>query len=147
MEKHLMLEDLEIIAQALSDPTRLRILKLLAIRHLCACQLSYLLAASQSRVSQNLTILKYAHLVEDTRDGRMVFYSPNRPIFDEAMRDLRTLIDQPSLEGIADMQAEKKRWQAMPADLDAICPTGQKVDDGQELPESAGAVLVADTIR
>ncbi len=120
-----MLKNLEAVASALSDPTRLRIVKLLAVRKLCVCQLEYLLDASQSRVSQNLSILKYADLVTDKREGRIVFYSLNRPVFERALQDLQALFGQATLDKMPEMNEEQRRWQDFPNDLAAICPAGE----------------------
>lgn len=117
-----MLKNLLAVAHALSDPTRVRIVKLLAVRDLCVCQLEYLLDASQSRISQNLTVLKYADLVADKREGRIVFYSLNRPVFERAVRDLQALFGEATLDNNAEMADEKRRWQEFPSDLAAICP-------------------------
>jgi len=120
-----MFRNLLAVAHALSDPTRLRIIKLLAVRDLCVCQLEYLLGATQSRVSQNLSILKYADLVTDTRRGRMVFYSLNRPAFEKAIADLNAIISEPSLKGVPEMANEMRRWGMFPPDLQALYPLGE----------------------
>jgi ArsR family transcriptional regulator, arsenate/arsenite/antimonite-responsive transcriptional repressor len=108
-----VLRELSEVAQALSDPMRLRILMLLSMRDLCVCELVYLLPASQSRVSQNMAILKYAGLVSDTRDGRRVHYSLNRANLEQALSDLRTMILDASLHVLPEMTAEAERWQRM----------------------------------
>lgn len=131
-----MFKNLLAVAHALSDPTRVRIVKLLAVRDLCVCQLEYLLDASQSRISQNLTVLKYAGLVTDTRSGRMVFYSLNRPAFEQAVQDLHDLFSDAQLEGSPDMGDERRRWQAFPPDLASICP-GDEARPAERLPEAA----------
>jgi ArsR family transcriptional regulator len=111
-----MLRELSLVGQALSDPIRLRILKLLAVSDLCVCELVYLLPASQSRVSQNLSILRYAGLVTDTREGRWVHYALNRPAFEQALADLRTLTTEACLEGVPEMAGEAERWARMQTD-------------------------------
>jgi ArsR family transcriptional regulator len=111
-----MLQELSAVGRALSDPTRLRILKLLALRQLCVCELVYLLPASQSRVSQNLSILKSTGLVSDEREGRWVHYSLNQPAFEQAIADLRSLVAEPSLDGLPEMATEAALWQQMQVD-------------------------------
>lgn len=61
--------------KALSDETRLRILRLLAREEKCVCELMDELKMSQSAVSHHLKILKQAGLVKDSRDGKWIFYS------------------------------------------------------------------------
>ena len=59
---------------ALSDPTRLGILRLLSWGERCVCDLTSALDASQPRLSFHLKVLKTAGLVRDRRDGRWVHY-------------------------------------------------------------------------
>jgi len=60
--------------KALSDPTRLRIVRLLLERELCVCELMFILKMEQSRISHQLRILRDADLVEDCREGRWMTY-------------------------------------------------------------------------
>jgi len=60
---------------ALSDDTRLAIVKRLAGGERCVCDLQDLLDATQSRLSYHLKTLKDAGIVGDRRDGRWVHYS------------------------------------------------------------------------
>ncbi len=123
-----MLRELSLVAHALSDQTRLRILKLLALRPMCVCELTYVLAAGQSRVSQNLALLKYAGLVTDERRGKLVYYSINHSAVEQAIHAIRELVDGAGLENTPDMAAEWKRWldlQANPRVVTPIEDTGQ----------------------
>ena len=61
--------------KALSDPTRLRIFRLLLRRDLCVCELMFVLEMPQSRVSHQLRLLRDADLVEDKREGRWIIYT------------------------------------------------------------------------
>lgn len=69
------MKKLAAIFQALSDPTRLRIMKLLEAGELCVCELMQVLDMSQPRISRHLGILKNAGMVSDRRQGKWVFYS------------------------------------------------------------------------
>lgn len=60
--------------QALSDPTRLQIVELLADGEHCVCDLMAAVDAAQSRLSFHLKTLKDAGLVADRKDGRWVHY-------------------------------------------------------------------------
>ncbi|GMU84678.1 MAG: winged helix-turn-helix transcriptional regulator [Phycisphaerales bacterium] len=62
------------IAKAMAHPSRLLILEALEGREICVCDLTDLVGADQSTVSKHLAVLKQAGLVEDRRDGVMVFY-------------------------------------------------------------------------
>ncbi len=61
--------------QALSDPTRLRILDLLAGGERCVCQLTEATGAAQSRLSFHLKALLEAGLLRARRSGRWMYYS------------------------------------------------------------------------
>ena len=62
--------------KALSDPTRLRLVKLLGQHHgaLCVNALAHRLGVSQSAVSQHLRVLRQARLVNGARHGYHVHY-------------------------------------------------------------------------
>ena len=63
------------VFHALSDETRLAIVKRLAGGERCVCDLQDLLDAAQSRLSYHLKTLKDAGLIADRRAGRWVHYS------------------------------------------------------------------------
>ena len=63
------------VMKALSDPNRVKILKLLQQRMLCVCELQYALGISQPNVSKHLKILEGSGLVESQKDGLWVNYS------------------------------------------------------------------------
>jgi ArsR family transcriptional regulator, arsenate/arsenite/antimonite-responsive transcriptional repressor len=60
---------------ALSDETRLEIVRLLSSGERCVCELSGTMDAAQSRLSFHLKTLREAGVVSDRRAGRWVFYS------------------------------------------------------------------------
>jgi ArsR family transcriptional regulator len=60
------------IFKALSDPNRIRIVKMLAERELCMCEVREVLNLSSSTVSKHLTILRDAGLLLDSKDGKWV---------------------------------------------------------------------------
>ena len=70
--------------KALSDPTRVRIVSLLAQAELCVCDLSSMLGMSQSAVSHQLRTLRDLRLVRWRREGREIFYA----LDDEHVADL-----------------------------------------------------------
>src|SRR5213082_1147591 len=69
--------------QALSDETRLEIVRLLSHGERCVCELQGALEAAQSRLSFHLKTLKDAGLVSDRRQGRWVYYALNRDALDQ----------------------------------------------------------------
>jgi len=68
---------------ALSDETRLEIVRLLSHGERCVCELQNVLDAAQSRLSFHLKTLKDAGVVSDRRDGRWIYYALNRDTLDE----------------------------------------------------------------
>jgi len=62
------------VAKALAHRSRLLILDALQQREQCVCELTERVGADQSTVSKHLAILKQAGLVEDRKEGTMVFY-------------------------------------------------------------------------
>lgn len=70
--------------QALSDPSRIRLISALLDCELCVCDLSALVGMSQSAVSHQLRLLRNLRLVKNRKEGRIVYYS----LDDEHIRDL-----------------------------------------------------------
>ena len=60
--------------KALSDPTRLRIVALLAQDELCVCHVEGALGLSQPLISRHLAILRNAGVVAHRRAGSWVYY-------------------------------------------------------------------------
>ncbi len=69
------MQDLIKAMKALSDETRLRILKVLLERECCVCEVMQALNISQSRASRNLGILQDAGFLRARRDGAWIVYS------------------------------------------------------------------------
>ncbi len=59
----------------LGDPTRVRILDVLAGGELCVCDLAELVGISESATSHQLRLLRGMRLVRPRRAGRQVYYS------------------------------------------------------------------------
>lgn len=68
------MNDLLNIFKALSDETRLRILKLLEHGELCVCDIVAALDMIQPKVSFHLGTLKEAGLIKDRKQGKWVHY-------------------------------------------------------------------------
>jgi len=69
------MRELTKLFKALSDETRIRILKVLMERECCVCEVMQALNISQSRASRNLGILADAGFVKSRRDGLWIVYS------------------------------------------------------------------------
>src|ERR1051326_2480861 len=70
------------VFHALSDETRLEIVRLLSHGERCVCELQDALDAAQSRLSFHLKTLKDAGLVTDRREGGWVYYAVTRAALD-----------------------------------------------------------------
>ena len=81
------------ILRAAGEPTRLRILALLAAEDLSVLELCRILDQSQPRVSRHLKLLAEAELVERFPDGAWVFYrlaadAPGRELVGQVLADI-----------------------------------------------------------
>jgi ArsR family transcriptional regulator len=81
----------------LADPTRLKLLKLLAQQHepnaLCVNALAYQLGVTQSAVSQHLRVLKSAGLVKGERRGYRIHYFVNQPAIIRSREQIMETLD------------------------------------------------------
>ena len=65
------------VFKALSDPNRIRILKMLEGKDLCVCEVREILGLSISTVSKHLSVLRDAGLILDAKEGKWVNYMLN----------------------------------------------------------------------
>ena len=63
------------VMKALSDPNRVKLLKMLQERVMCVCELRAALRLAQPTVSKHLKILEEADLVRREKDGLWVNYT------------------------------------------------------------------------
>jgi len=89
-KQHLALETL---FQALGDPTRLRLLNLMADGEVCVCFLVELLGEPQPKISRHLAYLRKTELVAARREGKYLHYRINRPADEGAARILETVLN------------------------------------------------------
>ena len=69
------MKELTSIFKALSDETRLRIVKLLEKGELCVCDIVAALDIVQPKASFHLGVLKEAGLIKDRKQGKWIHYS------------------------------------------------------------------------
>ena len=65
------------IFKALSEPNRIRIVKMLQQKSLCVCEITEILQLAASTVSKHLSILKDAGLIIDEKDNKWINYKIN----------------------------------------------------------------------
>jgi ArsR family transcriptional regulator len=87
---------LDLLFRALADPTRLRLLNLIADREICVCYFVEILGISQPKISRHLAYLRRAGIVAARRDGRWIHYRLTVPqdavassILQETLKHLR----------------------------------------------------------
>ena len=81
------------IFKALSDISRLRILKALQSKVLCACEIRELLNLANSTVSQHLKILRESGFIIEQKDGRWVNYQINPRPSDQRINSILSSLD------------------------------------------------------
>ena len=92
---------------ALSDETRIRILKILLKRDCCVCEVMQALDISQSRASRNLSILENAGFVSSRREGLWIVYFIDNESNDSIISLLQML--STCLEGEEIIKLDKER--------------------------------------
>ena len=65
---------LDLLFRALADPTRLRLLNLIADREICVCYFVETLRTSQPKISRHLAYLRNAGIVAARREGKWMHY-------------------------------------------------------------------------
>ena len=71
--------------KALADPTRREILNLLKQGKLSAGEITDHFDITAAAISRHLSVLKDADLIEDTREGKYIFYELNASVLEEIM--------------------------------------------------------------
>ena len=76
---------LQLTLKALADPTRREILNLLKQGRLSAGEITDHFSITAAAISRHLSMLKEAHLILDTREGKFIFYELNASVLEEIM--------------------------------------------------------------
>ena len=71
--------------KALADPTRREILNLLKKGKLSAGEITDHFQITAAAISRHLSVLKEADLIEDTREGKYIFYELNASVLEEIL--------------------------------------------------------------
>ena len=71
--------------KALADPTRREILNLLKSGKRSAGEISDHFDITAAAISRHLSVLKDADLIDDTREGKYIFYALNTSVLEEIM--------------------------------------------------------------
>jgi ArsR family transcriptional regulator, arsenate/arsenite/antimonite-responsive transcriptional repressor len=121
--------------KALADPTRLRLLNLIADREICVCYFVEILQMSQPKISRHLAYLRKAGIATTRREGKWMHYRLAIPkdsvaasILQETLKHLR----------------EKPEMKRDVSRLGIACCSPQKFESLQGAPQPA---LVAENSR
>ena len=71
--------------KALADPTRREILNLLKTSKRSAGEICDHFDITAAAISRHLSVLKEADLIEDTREGKYIFYELNASVLEEIL--------------------------------------------------------------
>ena len=79
--------------KALSDPNRLRILKMLQTKSLCVCEITDILKLATSTVSKHLSILRDVGFILEEKEGKWVNYMINPRPSDNRISSVLSTLD------------------------------------------------------
>jgi ArsR family transcriptional regulator len=119
---------LDLLFRALADPTRLRLLNLIADREICVCYFVEILRISQPKVSRHLAYLRRAGIVGSRREGKWMHYRLATPKDRAAASILRETLKH--LKDKPEMRRDVSR-------LSAACCTPRKYELLQTAPQPA----------
>jgi ArsR family transcriptional regulator len=119
---------LDLLFRALADPTRLRLLNLIADREICVCYFVEILRISQPKVSRHLAYLRRAGIVASRREGKWMHYRLVAPKDQAAASILRETLRH--LKNKPEMRRDISR-------LSSACCAPQKYELLQTAPQPA----------
>jgi ArsR family transcriptional regulator len=102
MPKRTKLFAIDLLFRALADPTRLRLLNLIADREICVCYFVEILGISQPKISRHLAYLRRAGIVAARRQGRWMHYRlvvPQDAVASSVLKEtLKHLRERPDMQ-------------------------------------------------
>src|ERR1700685_2627011 len=84
---------LDRLFRALGDPTRLRLLNLMAEQEICVCYFTEVIGAPQPKISRHLAYLRRAGLVAARREGKWMHYRLAVPPSPQAAAILKSVLE------------------------------------------------------
>lgn len=138
------MDELLLVAKAMADPIRVRILVALRGRELCVCELCDALKVSQSTLSTHLQLIRKAGLVSTRKEGKWIYYSANpehrrllRGVFDFFDRQLRgNGLLRRDAERLTKRLAERENGECCRGFESACCPPKRKPNRRKPRPPS-----------
>ena len=98
---------LDLLFRALADPTRLRLINLMADQEICVCYFIDVIGAPQPKISRHLAYLRRAEIVSARREGKWMHYRLTVPEDSHAAAILKTTIQ--ALGEDKDMKRDRER--------------------------------------
>ena len=105
--------------KCISDPTRFKILRLIAEDTLCVCELTEILNRTQPCISQHISKFKELNLVNEKKDKQWSYYSLNKEIYQNFITQLDE-IQTLSLENLGFKKTGKRFAEVKSKDLCSI---------------------------
>ncbi len=99
------------VMKALSDPNRVRVLKLLQAGELCVCEIQKVLGLAQSTASKHMKLLEDSGLVERKRQKNWIIYS----LANESNNEYAPILLEKLNEWLSDDRDLKMMHKALPA--------------------------------
>jgi DNA-binding transcriptional ArsR family regulator len=84
------MRDVDPVFRALADPTRRRIIELVATGGMAAGEIASHFRTTRPAVSQHLAVLREAGLISERREGRSRIYRANPETIDEVVQHLQS---------------------------------------------------------
>ena len=98
---------LDLLFRALADPTRLRLINLMADQEICVCYFIDVIGAPQPKISRHLAYLRRAGIVSARREGKWMHYRLTIPQESHAAALLKTTVQ--ALREDKEMQRDRER--------------------------------------
>ena len=109
------------VTNALSDPSRVRMLLALRRRELCVCQITELFGLAPSTISKHLSILHHAGLIQSRKTERWVYYRLRDKRASVAIREALDWVRKSVAKTNEAAADAKKLKQILKTDLAVIC--------------------------
>jgi ArsR family transcriptional regulator len=107
------MQELVKIAKALSDETRIRMLKLLLQKDICVCEMEGIFPLSVSQLTRNCKMLMEAGFLQRWREGKCVVYIADKEKCNHYCRALLDLIDLSFNDNEAALKDQEKLSKAI----------------------------------
>ena len=125
---------LDLLFRALADPTRLRLLNLIADKEICVCYFVGVLGMSQPKISRHLAYLRRVGIVAARRQGRWMHYRLLVPSDEAASAILHETLTH--LRQRTDMQRDLAR-------LTATCCNPSPLEPPRRAPQPSAVSITA----